>query len=136
MPGETQKPDIDIESLMNSIREQVMAENGPTGPGGEPIVNIRGKYLPEAFYQELYQAAMNYSQLEASLLVGGKNIPLIGPLINKLRHKLDRLVLFYVNQVARNQSRVNMHLLRAVSVLGEEVERLSAEPAADEGHTP
>lgn len=125
---------VDIEVVMQAIREQIIAERGTTTAGGGPIVNLQGKHLPPAFYGHLYQAAIDYGQLEMPMLMREQHvpailrrwrIPLMTNLLNKVLFKLHQLVLLYVNQMAKKQSDVNLELLRAINILGEKVEQLA-----------
>ena len=58
-------------------------------------------------------------------ILQGKRIPLLTPLLNKVIFKLHQLVLLYVNQMAKKQAEVNLELLRALDILGQQVERLA-----------
>lgn len=133
---ETGQLAVDIEDVMQAIRLQVIAERGTTTANGEPIITLQGKHLPPDFYHHLYQAAMEYGQLEMPMLMRdrhipailrGKRIPMVNTLVGKVLFKLHQLVLFYVNQMAKKQSEVNYELLRAVNILGQRVEQLAEE---------
>ena len=133
---------VDIEEVMHSIRLQVIAERGTTTVNGEPIVNIQGKHLPPAYYHHLYQAAMEYGQLQMPMLMRdrhvpailrGNRIPFVNTLARKFLFKLHQLVLLYVNRLAEKQSEVNFELLRAVNALGERVEQLAEESRTRNG---
>ena len=49
---------IDIEQVMQEIRERIIAERGSTTVDGEPIIRMQGDHLPTAFYEHMYHAAM------------------------------------------------------------------------------
>ena len=122
------EPEVNIEEIMQTIRKQILAQK--TATGQPPIIQIEGKRLPPDFYEHLYQAGMAYDQLQVPLYVSQRPIPLIGPFLQAIRAKIHELVLFYVNQVAANQIRVNTHLLQALSILSQELEK--AEPLVEE----
>lgn len=133
---------VDIEEVMHGIRLQVIAERGTTTVNGGPIINLQGKHLPPEFYHHLYQAAMEYGQLEMPMLMRdrhipailrGNRIPFVNTLANKVLFKLHQLVLLYINRLAKKQSEVNYELLRAVNVLAERVEQLAEESRARNG---
>jgi len=112
---------VDIEAIMLEIRAQIIAQKAATG--GEAVqIKLTGKHLPPAFYDHLYQAEVNYDQLALPLGVARSALPLVGPLIDRLRTELHRLVLYYVNRMAIQQMKVNNHLLRCINVLGEALE--------------
>lgn len=121
--AETEIDDVNIEEIMQEIRKQLLAKRAKLSPDGIPIVQIEGKRLSPEFYEHLYGAGMNHDQIQAHMLVSRISLPIIGPLIQKMRRTVHQLVLFYVNQVAANQIRVNHHLLRALSILAEDLEK-------------
>ena len=116
---------IDVEQIMQEIRAEILAQRGL----GE-IVPTGGKRLPPEFYEHLYQAAMGHDQLLIKMNVTPVKIPIIGPLVARLRQMAHRLVLFYVNQLAAEQTHVNHHLLQAISVLSQELEKQSSPEVA------
>ena len=115
---------VNIEHIMQSIREHVLAKKSAVS-GREPMTKLRGKALPSEFYEHLYQASMGYDQIDVQLNLGPANVPVIGGILQTMRRKLHELVLFYVNQTAVKQINVNHHLLRAVSILAEEIEKMA-----------
>lgn len=114
--------EINIEEIMQQIRKQILARKTAVSGNTSPIVNIEGKLLPPEFYEHLYQAGLTYDQVGVQMNLTPISTPLIGSILQKLRQKVHELVLFYVNQVAANQIRVNTHILRTLSILGEEIE--------------
>jgi hypothetical protein len=115
---DTDNEPIDIERIMQEIRAEILAQRGlgaavPTG----------GKRLPPEFYEHLYQATLASDQLLIQLHVTPIRLPLIGPLLERLRRMVHQLVLFYVNQLAAQQTEVNGHMLQALSILSQELER-------------
>ena len=115
------KTEVNIEEIMQTIRKQILAKKGATGQ--QPLIQIEGKHLPPDFYEHLYQAGLAYDQLQVPLNVSQRTIPIIGPILQAIRGKIHELVLFYVNQLAANQIRVNTHLLQALSILSQELEK-------------
>jgi hypothetical protein len=124
---ETIPEPVDVEAIMREIRAEILAKKGTLTPGGEPIVPTAGHRLPPEFYDHLYQAALAYREVGVKMHVTPVNAPLLGPVVTWLRGKLHELVLFYVNQVAAQQVRVNTHLLHAVSLLSQELEKTADE---------
>jgi hypothetical protein len=118
--------DINIEDIMRDIRAKILANHSTVG--GEPIVPTSGKYLPPEFYDHLYQAALAYENVGVKLHVTKVNIPLIGGFIEAVRSKIHELILYYVNQIASQQTEVNYHLLRALAIASEKMEEDGGEP--------
>jgi hypothetical protein len=115
--------EINIEEIMQQIRGQILTQKTAVSGSQLPNINLDGKNLPPHFYEHLYQAALDYDQVQIQMNLTPIAIPIIGPLLQKIRQKLHELVLFYVNQVAANQIRVNTHLLHALSILSETLEQ-------------
>lgn len=114
--------EVNIEEIMQQIRSQILARKTAVSGQDTPIVNIEGKrFLPE-FYEHLYQAGLTYDQVGVQMNLTPIDVPIIGSLLQKVRYKIHELVIFYVNQAAANQIRVNTHFLRALSLLSEELE--------------
>ena len=111
---------VNIEDIMRDIRVKILAKH--VTAGSEPIVPTSGKYLPPEFYEHLYQAALAYENVGVKLHVTKVNIPLIGGLIETIRGKIHELILYYVNQIASQQTEVNYHLLRALAIASQELE--------------
>ena len=114
--------EINIEEIMRDIRAGILAKHAAIGNGGEPLVPTSGKRLPPDFYEHLYQAALAYENVGVEMHVTKVNIPLVGGVVAWLRGKLHELTIYYVNQVTAQQTEVNYHLLRAVSILSQELE--------------
>lgn len=118
----TPPEDVDIEAIMREIRRQILARKAATAPAGAPEVPVGGKRLPPEFYEHLYQAGLAYDQIGARMHVTPMRIPIIGRILVWFRAKLHELVLYYVNQLAAEQIKVNTHLLQALSSLSQTLE--------------
>lgn len=114
--------DIDIEEIMQEIRARILAQQSQLPGYAETLVNVSGKRFSPAFYEHLYQANLAHNEVGVDIQVTPISLPLIGPLVQALRHKLHKLVLFYVNQVTSQQREVNAHLLQALSLMAEELD--------------
>jgi hypothetical protein len=115
---------IKVEEIMQRIREQIIARKMAESPDGKAIVKLVGKHLPPDFYEHLYHAGLMYNQIDVQIYLSPTPIPLIGPLLQRLRQMVHEVVVFYVNGLAAQQMEINKHLLRTVSLLGEEMEKL------------
>lgn len=123
----TPTPEINIEEIMQQIRTQILAQRAAQ-TGTTPPISLQGKRLPPEFYEHLYQAGLVYDQIKPNLYVTKIPIPLIGPLLEQLRQKIHELVMFYVGHLAMQQIKMNTHLLQALSLLAEELERTTEKP--------
>jgi hypothetical protein len=122
--GEMDEEIVNVEEIMQRIREQIVARKTAASPDGEPIVKLLGKHLPPEFYEHLYHAGLLYNQIDVQVHLTPTTTPLVGPLLHRLRQMIHEVVVFYVNKSARQQMEMNKHLLRALSILGEEIEKL------------
>ena len=114
--------EINVEAIMQQIRQQIIARRAAIAPvaGGEIVVT--GKRFPPEFYEHLYQARLALDEVQVPVFVSKSGVPLIGGLIVWLRTKFHELVTYYVNQSAARQVSASEHLLRALSLLGQELE--------------
>jgi hypothetical protein len=126
--------EINIEEIMQQIRQQIMARRAMLAPDGRPPVVVTGKRFPPEFYEHLYQARLAEEQFAVPVFVSRSSLPLIGRLIDWLRGKFHELVVYYVNQSAAQQIHATGHLLQALSLLAQELEAAENDrrpPAAD-----
>jgi len=115
---ENEKDVVNIEEIMQEIRRQILSKKRV----GKPTLPVSGERLPPEFYEQLYQASLLQGELGVKLFVSRSEVPLFGPLIDKLRGKLHELVLYYVNQSVAQQAQINDHLLRAITLLSQELD--------------
>lgn len=121
--------EINIEEIMQTIRQQILARRAVQLGETAPIIQVTGKRLAPEFYEHLYQVGMSYNRIEIAPYITQSTIPVIGPLLDWLRRKVHELVVYYVNQMAAHQIHVNTHMLRTVSLMAEELEKESQEEA-------
>ena len=113
---------VNIEEIMQEIRQQILAKKDRLSQGTSPIVPVSGKRLSPDFYEHLYQAAMIHDQIGIKIHITEVNVPIIGSILKKLRIKLHELTLFYVNKLAAQQIQFNAHILQALSLIAQEME--------------
>lgn len=115
---ENRTEEVNIEEIMQEIRWQILSKKRigkfPLPAGGK-------RFSPE-FYEQLYQAALLQGEVGVKLFVSRTEVPLFGPLIDKLRGKVHELVLFYINQAVAQQAEINDHILQALTLLSQELE--------------
>ncbi len=72
-------------------------------------------WLPTEVYEHLRHAAATNNRMNLVPSVRTSSIPVIGPLVDRLRIVAHQLVIFYVNQLAGKQASVNGHIIEAVA---------------------
>ncbi len=114
---------VNVEEIMQQIRQQIIAKRAAVGvaAGGSDIA-VTGKRFPPEFYEHLYQARLALDEVHVPVFVSKSGVPIIGGLLVWLRTKLHELVSYYVNKSAERQVSASEHLLRALSLLGQELE--------------
>ncbi len=117
-------PEVDIEAVMREVRAEVLAKKSARVQNSPLAAGVGGRRFPPAFYDHLYQAGLTFDVSTVELHVTKIPIPVVGPLIEKLRQKFHQLVLFYVNKLAADQAEVNENLLNALSILSQELEQM------------
>ena len=129
----THETEVNVEEIMQQIRQQIIARRAAVGPGsGGPTaaagdIVVTGKRLSPEFYEQLYQARLALDEYQLPVFVSKSDVPIIGGLIVWLRTKFHELVLYYVNQSAARQVSAHEHMLRALSLIGQELEEMGEE---------
>lgn len=118
---------VNVEEIMQQIRQQIIARRAAAGPGGGGVV-VTGKRFPPEFYEHLYQARIALDEYQVPVMVSKSAVPVIGGLIVWLRTRFHELVTYYVNQSATRQVNAANHLLHALSLMSQDLE----EPAGDD----
>ena len=119
--------EINIETLMSQIREQIARKSTTVAKSDQEQQSLSGTRFPPDFYEHLRQAQLAHNQIQVPAFLSENNTPIIGGILQSIRLKIHELVLFYVNQVAANQVRVNAHLLQALIILSQELEDVDSE---------
>ena len=111
-------PDIDAEAIMRQIRKDIRKQRAQAetqGPGYEPFVEeISTTRFDRSLYDALQRMSVGYDKAGVGLLLAGSSIPLVAPLVQRAYH---RLIIYYVNELARQQVRFNGHVVRAMVTL-------------------
>jgi hypothetical protein len=123
-PGEADE--INIEDIMQEIRQQILAQNIPAGDAGGWQIPIGGSRFSPEFYDHLYQAGLAINEMHIHLQVSRTAIPFIGPLLDRFRAAIHQVVLFYVHQAVERQAEVNRHLIQALGILAQELDQEEA----------
>ena len=120
--------DVDVEEIMRKIkahiaqRKLVGDDEGSTGP------RFQGGFS-HVVYDHLFEAIGEKEGAYTTLNVTRSPIPIFGRMLDIVRRKVHELVVFYVNQGATRQVAFNDHLVRAVSALVEELEKVVVDRA-------
>jgi hypothetical protein len=117
-------PEVDIEAIMREVRAEILAKKSARIQNSPLAAGVGGRRFPPAFYDHLYQAGLTFDVSTVELHVTKIPIPIIGPLVERLRQKFHELVLFYVNRLAAEQADVNESLLNALSIMSQELEQM------------
>lgn len=121
--------EVDVEKIIDEIRRQILAKNAREG-GNLSRLNVDGNHFSADFYENLYQASISYQHL--NLQAVKSNVPLIGPLLDRLRKSVHQLILFYVNQFISEQARVNQLNVQLISELSIAIEKLAQQDQEQE----
>lgn len=116
------EPELNIETIMQQIRQQIIARRAAAAPDSETEIMVSGKRFPPEFYEHLYQARMALEESTVPVFVSKSTVPLIGGLIDRVRAAFHQLVVYYVNQSASRQVAATNHLLRALDQLARTLE--------------
>lgn len=131
---EIQDPEIDPAQIMEQIRERIRRRReelgyprkvfptfGAAAYPGEP----EGEEHDPDLYYYLRQANEHYYQLGVELILvpsPRSRIPLIGPLLDRIRREAHNLVLFYVNKLAQRQVAVNRYLVSTLNRMAVQIQ--------------
>jgi hypothetical protein len=127
---ESHSPEIDAEAIMRQIRENIRQQRTQAearGPGYEAFVeDICAPQATTRFDRSLYDAlrrmSTGYDKPGVGLLLAGSSIPLVAPLVQRVRAACHRLVIYYVNELASQQVRFNEYVIRAMATLVKDLE--------------
>ncbi|MCA9936316.1 MAG: hypothetical protein H6662_04145 [Ardenticatenaceae bacterium] len=122
-----EEKNINIEEIMQQIRQEILLKQATLDKDGSPLINLAGKRLNPEFYEHLYYAALTHDEIGVKLYVTKVNVPIIGPIIEKIRTKIHELVIYYVNQIAEQQLTFNRHILQAVNAMAQSLETETAQ---------
>lgn len=118
---ESGDPDIDVAAVMREIRARIAGRRADAERRHldfEALVEGRtasgNSHLP-AEAREAYQfMRLGYDKITVDLSLTDLRMPLIGPLVQRVRRGLHTLVLYYVNMMASKQMRFNDAVTRAL----------------------
>jgi L-malate glycosyltransferase len=111
-----------ITATLQAVQAHIKARQ--TQPGSEAVIRQpHTQRLPAAFYDHLQQARESHNRLHVQSQPGQSWLPLLGPLVEWAKQAIHQLAVFYVNKMAGEQTAVNAHLLKLLTLLAQEVEQ-------------
>lgn len=121
---EIRDPEIDVEEIMNCIRERLAARQQQASAQGQdylrlvdaPTAAAAAPGLPE-LYGQLHQLRQSADSLRLSPVVTNWRLPLVNGPVSRLKNMLHSLVLMYVNTLAGRQIAVNRMLSQVLQQL-------------------
>ena len=128
---EIRDSEIDAEAIMRQIRENIRRRRSDAEAQGlDYEAFVEGLYAsPDAtrfdrsLYYDLRWLSTGYYKIGVGLSLTESRLPLIAPLVQRVRATLHHLVIFYTNILAGRQIRVNDYIVRALSGLVETLEK-------------
>jgi hypothetical protein len=122
---------VDVESIMQQIREYLGRQSGKPARGagrGDFLLWPRGgagsarNVLDSEVYDELYHANQTFDKSYVSLYLTPVRIPLLSALWQSVRARIHGLVLFYVNRLGETQIRFNSHVVRVLNAMVRDID--------------
>jgi hypothetical protein len=128
---EIRDPEIDAESIMRQIRRNIRKHRAKAEKQGlDYEAFVEGLYASQvtarfdhSLYYDLRRMSVGYDKIGVGLSLTESRVPLIAPLIQRVRKALHHLVIYYANKLAGQQARFNEYVVRALSGLVKELEK-------------
>lgn len=111
---------LNVEEIMEAIRLKIADGESKVDESRQQLAT---GHLPAELYEHLEEARLSYDKIQPIPHIIPPSVPVIGGILASIQQQLHELVLYYVNQLAANQIRVNAHLLHSVEILVDETER-------------
>jgi hypothetical protein len=128
---EIRNPEIDAEAIVRQIRENIHQRRSEAEAQGlDHYAFAQGLYtspdtarFEHSLYYDLRWMSTSYYKIGVGLSLTESRIPLIAPLVQRVRSALHHLVIFYTNKLAGRQARFNEYVVRALTGLVRELEQ-------------
>ena len=123
---EAKETDIKAEVIMRRIREDIRRRRteaeaqgieSDEAQLGQSYTSEGGTRFNERVYRDLQEMHSIYDKIGVGLLLSGSPVPLIAPLVQRVRSMLHRLVIYYVNRLAATQADFNECVVRTLTAL-------------------
>lgn len=123
-------PDLDVEAIMQEIRARIRARRAEAKSLGLDFEAYAdglyplppGAVLSRETYEAVRHVSLGYDKVSVAMVLTETRIPVVGGLVQRIRAALHGLVLFYVNQIASQQTRFNERTAHAVTALVRDLE--------------
>ena len=106
-----------VQEIMLHIRGLIAQEKL-----GRKSVTSQADRFSAATYDHLFQAMVNHDQARVEAFVSPTTIPIVGPLVQRLRRSMHSLVLFYLEQLSDKQILFNKQLVTTLDGMVSELE--------------
>ena len=122
--------DIDSEAIMRRIRQKIRERRADAESRGlDYEAFVEGLYATQVsarfdhdLYYDLRRMSVGYNKIGVGLSLTESRIPILGPIIQRIRRALHQLVIYYVNQLAGQQARFNEYAMRALTSMTKTLE--------------
>jgi hypothetical protein len=134
---EIRDPEIDAEAIMRRIRENIRQRRTEAEAQGlDYEAFVEGLYSAQvtarfehSLYYDLRRMSVGYDNIGVGLSLTESRLPLVAPLVQRVRAALHHLVIYYTNKLAGQQARFNEYVVRALTGL---VKALEEGPTPDD----
>ncbi len=112
--------EVNVEEIMRQIRAHIAAEGGGDSDGGDPEAELA---VSERLKAQLEIVAARHRAAFVSVDARKSTIPVVGPLVDRVRRAAHQLVVYYVNLSARQQSEAIHGVSEAVATLARHLDQ-------------
>lgn len=132
---EIRDPEIspaEVDAIMARIRERIRQRSQMAEQQGHAFALPDGAFSDKRLSRQLYmaidrvRAAASGVHVHLSVVDGGKQIPVVTPLLRKVRQVIHQLVLYYVGMLAGRQAAFNRATIDAISQAANALEKANA----------
>lgn len=125
---EPRASEVDAEAIMRQIRANIRKQRAQAEAQGkdfveEPYASQVTTRFDHRLYDALQRMSAGYDKVGVGLLLTGSSIPVIAPLVQRVRTALHHLIIYYVNTLAGQQARFNERVVLAIKALIKELEQ-------------
>lgn len=135
---EIRDKEIDTEAIMRQIRENIRQRREIAREQGVDFDAFvdglyrkgEGHFASEVYYN-LRRASSSYDRITVKRYISPRQIPIIGPLIQRVRISLHDLVIYYVNMLGSKQVSFNEAMVYVLSNLLKGLEKDAEQKAVE-----
>lgn len=119
---ESQDPAVDVASVMREVRARIRARRSEAeaqaldydafAEGRSPHASTIG--LDAETQDALRNVTLGYDKIQVELSLTASRVPVVGSLMQRIRHALHSVILYYLNQLAAKQIRFNEAVARSL----------------------